>query len=131
VAYGIYLAGRKLSSRGNKVSIVFTRSAQNWLISSVLAFSLVAISQAQEGKPRAETRPALETRQTGEKCCGDAKQKGKTNGGEGTHSLSPVERFGARTQMILGSGQPAKGEWGIMIDDANTGQELFEQNADR
>jgi D-alanyl-D-alanine carboxypeptidase/D-alanyl-D-alanine-endopeptidase (penicillin-binding protein 4) len=113
------------------VSMVMARSAQNWLISGVLAFSLVAISKAQESKPRAETRHAPEAKQSGEKCCGDAKQKGKTNGVEGAHSLLPVELFSARTQMILGSGQPAKGEWGILIADAHTGQVLFEQNADR
>src|SRR5207248_3478350 len=45
--------------------------------------------------------------------------------------LSAAELFSARAQLILGSGQPAKGEWGILIADAATGQVLFEQNADR
>jgi D-alanyl-D-alanine carboxypeptidase/D-alanyl-D-alanine-endopeptidase (penicillin-binding protein 4) len=115
----------------NVVSMVMARSAQNWLICGVLAFSLADAGKAQESKPRAEASHAQETTQAREKCCGDSKQKGKTNGAEAAHSLSPVEIFGARTQMILGSGQPAKGEWGILIADANTGQVLFEQNADR
>jgi len=113
------------------VSMVMARSAQKWLICGVLAFSLADAGKAQESKPRAEARHAQEPTQTREKCCGDVKQKGKTNGAEAAHSLSPVELFGARTQMILGSGQPAKGEWGILIADANSGQVLFEQNADR
>jgi len=125
------LGSTEIIQQGNMVSMVMARSAQNWLICGVLAFSLSVAGKAQESKPRAETRHAQETTPAREKCCGDAKQKGKTNGPEVAHSLSPVELFGARTQMILGSGQPAKGEWGILIADANTGQVLFEQNADR
>jgi D-alanyl-D-alanine carboxypeptidase/D-alanyl-D-alanine-endopeptidase (penicillin-binding protein 4) len=125
------LGSTEIIQQGNLVSMVMARSAQNWLICGVLAFSLAGAGNAQESKPRAEARHAQENTQAREKCCGDAKQKGKTNGAEAAHSLSPVEIFGARTQMILGSGQPAKGEWGILIADANTGQVLFEQNADR
>ena len=125
------LGSTEIIQQGNVVSMVMARSAQNWLICGVLAFSLADAGKAQESKPRAEARHAQEPTQAREKCCGDVKQKGKTNGAEAAHSLSPVELFGARTQMILGSGQPAKGEWGILIADANTGQVLFEQNADR
>ena len=125
------LGSMEIIQQGNVVSMVMARSAQNWLICGVLAFSLAGAGNAQESKPRAEARHVQENTQAREKCCGDAKQKGKTNGAEAAHSLSPVELFGARAQMILGSGQPAKGEWGILIADANTGQVLFEQNADR
>jgi D-alanyl-D-alanine carboxypeptidase/D-alanyl-D-alanine-endopeptidase (penicillin-binding protein 4) len=125
------LGSAEIIQQGNVVSMVMARSAQNWLICGVLAFSLADAGKAQESKPRAEVRHAQENTQAREKCCGDAKQMGKTNGAEAAHSLSPVELFGARTQMILGSGQPAKGEWGILIADASTGQVLFEQNADR
>ena len=125
------LGSTEIIQLGNVVSMVMARSAQNWLICGVLAFSLADAGEAQESKPRAEASHAQETTQAREKCCGDSKQKGNTNGAEAAHSLSPVEIFGARTQMILGSGQPAKGEWGILIADANTGQVLFEQNADR
>jgi len=125
------LGSTEIIQQGNVVSMVMARSAQNWLICGVLAFSLADAGKAQQSKPPAEARHAQETTQAREKCCGDAKQKGKTNGAEAAHGLSSVELFGARTQMILGSGQPAKGEWGILIADANTGQVLFEQNADR
>jgi len=33
--------------------------------------------------------------------------------------------------MILGSGQPAKGDWGLLIADGGSGQVLFEDNADK
>jgi len=45
-------------------------------------------------------------------------------------NLSPSEMFGGRAQAILGSGQPAKGEWGLLVADASSGQILYEQNAD-
>jgi len=125
------LGSTEIIQQGNVVSMVMARSAQNWLICGVLAFSLADAGKAQQSKPPAEARHAQETTKAREKCCGDAKQKGKTNGAEAAHGLSSVELFGARTQMILGSGQPAKGEWGILIADANSGQVLFEQNADR
>ena len=48
-----------------------------------------------------------------------------------SHALSPAELFSARAQMLLGAGQTSKGEWGLLISDAKTGEVLFEQNADR
>jgi D-alanyl-D-alanine carboxypeptidase/D-alanyl-D-alanine-endopeptidase (penicillin-binding protein 4) len=33
--------------------------------------------------------------------------------------------------MILGSGEPAKGDWGLLVADALSGQVLFELNADK
>ena len=48
-----------------------------------------------------------------------------------SHALSPGELFSARAQMLLGAGQTSKGEWGLLISDAKTGEVLFEQNADR
>src|SRR5262249_39496721 len=40
-------------------------------------------------------------------------------------------RFGARVENALGGEQTAKGEWGVLVVDAKTGQTLFEQNSDR
>jgi D-alanyl-D-alanine carboxypeptidase/D-alanyl-D-alanine-endopeptidase (penicillin-binding protein 4) len=42
-----------------------------------------------------------------------------------------VDLFAARARIILGSGQPAKGDWGLLIADGGTGQVLFEENADK
>ena len=47
------------------------------------------------------------------------------------HALLPRELFAARAQLLLGAGQPSKGDWGLLIADAKTGEVLFEQNADR
>src|SRR5215831_13423481 len=46
-------------------------------------------------------------------------------------AMAPSELFRARAQLVLGSGQPSKGDWGLLIADAATGEVLFEQNADR
>src|SRR5262245_12379059 len=51
--------------------------------------------------------------------------------GSDGHVASPSELFAARAQLLLGSGQPAKGDWGLLVVDAKTGEVLFEQNADR
>jgi D-alanyl-D-alanine carboxypeptidase/D-alanyl-D-alanine-endopeptidase (penicillin-binding protein 4) len=40
-------------------------------------------------------------------------------------------KFGERAESLLGSGPASKGEWGLLIVDAESGTTLFEQNADR
>src|ERR1700747_971173 len=47
------------------------------------------------------------------------------------HAMLPAELFAARAQLLLNSGQPSKGGWGLLVADAKTGEVLFEQNADR
>ena len=74
---------------------------------------------------------AQETKRPAEKCCGTAKHEAKATKEAAAHALSPGEFFAAREQMILGNGQAAKGDWGVLIADARSGQVLFEQNADR
>lgn len=40
-------------------------------------------------------------------------------------------KFAARADALLGTGPTDKGEWGLLIADAATGEILYEQNADR
>ena len=40
-----------------------------------------------------------------------------------------ASRFGARADTLLGSEVPGKGEWGLLVVDAQTGETLYEQNA--
>lgn len=40
-------------------------------------------------------------------------------------------RFAARADALLGTGPAEKGEWGLLIMDARTGETLYQQNADR
>lgn len=40
-------------------------------------------------------------------------------------------KFTARAEALLGTGPTGKGEWGLLIADAETGETLYQQNADR
>jgi serine-type D-Ala-D-Ala carboxypeptidase/endopeptidase (penicillin-binding protein 4) len=95
------------------------RKVQTWVIGAVVGFSIAPGGVAQQPKQPAEA------------CCIAPKRAMKPVVAEPVHSLSPMELFAAREHMILGSGQPAKGDWGLLIADGNTGQVLFEENADR
>lgn len=57
-----------------------------------------------------------------------------TNGGakHEHHSTARSEaiQFGQRVEQLLSSAPADKGEWGILIADAKTGETLFEKNAD-
>jgi len=39
--------------------------------------------------------------------------------------------FGERANALLGTGATGKGEWGILVADAESGETLYEQNADK
>ena len=92
---------------------------RNWVICGAAGLWIAGTGHAQESKPAAET------------CCGVAKREAKKGDSAAMHTLSPGELFAARAQMILESGQPAKGDWGLLIEDASSGQVLYEQNADK
>ena len=79
----------------------------------------------------AGTGAAQQAKHPGEACCATAKSEAKNAPERSARNLSPTDLFAARAQMILGSGQPAKGDWGLLIADAGTGQVLFERNADQ
>ena len=44
---------------------------------------------------------------------------------------SARKRFAARAEALLQTGSVAKGDWGLLIADAESGETLFEQNADK
>src|SRR5262249_36813430 len=46
-------------------------------------------------------------------------------------SKKAAAKFGARADALLGTGPTGKGEWGLLIVDAQSGETLFQQNADR
>ena len=119
MVYGIYLAGREFSSGGKVESMLAARTVRIWMIWGVLGVSFAGLTGAQQGKHPAEG------------CCSSAKSETKSEAEKAAHKLSPTEVFAARAQMILGSGQPAKGDWGILVADAASGQVLFERNADQ
>jgi len=95
------------------------RTVRIWMILSVLGVWFAGTGTAQQTKHPAEA------------CCPSPKSETKNAAEHSARNLSPTDLFAARAQMILGSGQPAKGDWGLLIADANSGQILFERNADQ
>ena len=46
-------------------------------------------------------------------------------------SKKATAKFGARADALLGAGPASKGEWGLLVTDAESGEILYEQNADK
>src|SRR5216684_3988685 len=108
------------------------RSVRVWLICAVVALCFAASGKAQDAGPLQEaTRPGASSPQGQEKCCASATHDAKAGGEQAAPKLSSADLFAARARIILGSGQPAKGDWGLLIADGGTGQVLFEENADK
>jgi D-alanyl-D-alanine carboxypeptidase/D-alanyl-D-alanine-endopeptidase (penicillin-binding protein 4) len=108
------------------------RSVRVWLIRAVVALCFAAGAKAQDaGQPQETTRSNARSPQGQEKCCASATHDAKVGGEQAAPKLSSVDLFAARARIILGSGQPAKGDWGLLIADGATGQVLFEENADK
>ena len=59
------------------------------------------------------------------------KRGGKREGHGSRNRLSARERFAARAEATLQAGSVGKGDWGILVVDAESGETLFEQNADQ
>src|SRR5246127_783007 len=100
-----------------------------------MAIAFAICGQAQNaGKPQEAAQPngivPQSAEKSQEKCCASAAQGART-GEQAAPKLSSAELFAARARIILESGQPAKGEWGLLIADGSTGQVLFEENADK
>src|SRR6266567_2270774 len=60
---------------------------------------------------------------TASACCGAKKQS--------VASRKAMARFAARVDALLGATPARKGEWGLLIVDAESGETLYEQNADK
>ncbi|MCU1317549.1 MAG: D-Ala-D-Ala carboxypeptidase, partial [Candidatus Acidoferrum typicum] len=56
-------------------------------------------------------------------CCGPKKQSAS--------SKKARARFAARVEALLGTAPTNKGEWGLLIVDAESGETLYEQDADK
>ena len=55
-------------------------------------------------------------------CCGFERQ--------GALTKKQAAKFASRAEAVLGSGPAGKGEWGLLIVDAKSGEMLYQQNAD-
>src|SRR6266436_7366842 len=136
VAYGIYLAWREYSSRREAGYMLNARSVRIGLCCGAMAIAFTVGGQAQDpGKPQETAGPSggrpQSPEKSQEKCCRSAAADAKPGGEQAAPKLSSAELFAARARIILESGQPAKGDWGLLIADGSTGRVLFEENADK
>ena len=66
--------------------------------------------------------------QPGQSCCA-SKHDGKRETSSSRRGAAAA-RFAARADILLGSTPANKGDWGVLILDAQTGETLYEKNAD-
>jgi serine-type D-Ala-D-Ala carboxypeptidase/endopeptidase (penicillin-binding protein 4) len=95
-----------------RIEKILQRCAAVAMASAVWAFGIGSpwLSAQSKGK----TKPA---------CCGAKKQSAA--------SKKATARFAARAEALLGTTPTSKGEWGLLIADAESGETLYEQNADK
>ena len=58
-----------------------------------------------------------------------AQKKKNYHPGSTTKAAAATSRFAKRVDALLGAEPASKGEWGLLIADAETGETLYEQNA--
>jgi D-alanyl-D-alanine carboxypeptidase/D-alanyl-D-alanine-endopeptidase (penicillin-binding protein 4) len=95
-----------------RIEKILQRSAAVAVASAVWAFGIGAPSLGAQSKEK--TKPA---------CCGAKKRSAA--------SKKATARFAARAEALLGTTPTNKGEWGLLIADAESGETLYEQNADK
>ena len=77
----------------------------------------------------AATSGRAQSNQTREQTCCATKHDGMREE-RSPKRAAAAARFNARADTLLGATLPSKGDWGLLIVDAQTGETLFEKNAD-
>jgi D-alanyl-D-alanine carboxypeptidase/D-alanyl-D-alanine-endopeptidase (penicillin-binding protein 4) len=95
-----------------RIEKILQRCAAVTVAIAVWAFGLGAPHLGAQSKTK--TEPA---------CCGAKKLSAV--------SKKATARFAARVEVLLGTMPTNKGEWGMLIVDAESGETLYEQNADK
>ncbi len=95
-----------------RIEKILQRCAAVAVASAVWAFAVGAPRLSAQSKTKIE--PA---------CCGAKKQSAA--------SKKATARFASRVEALLGIIPTNKGEWGLLIVDAESGETLYEQNADK
>lgn len=89
----------------------------------------VALSLTTAISALAATGGRAQSNQTREQACCATKHDGKREE-RSSRRAAAAARFGARADALLGAGPSSKGDWGLLVVDAQTGETLFEKNAD-
>src|SRR5437764_4999510 len=94
------------------------RVIQRWGTAILAATACACVSRAQKAEVPRKTKTTRS-----QACCGLQRQKALTK--------KQAAKFESRAEALLGTGPTGKGEWGLLIADAATGETLYQQNADR
>ncbi len=95
------------------------RKNGKWIAAAAaVASSLLAVSVAL-----AQSNVARE-----QSCC--AAEQGAKHVQLSANDAAAASRFGARADALLGAAPASKGDWGLLIVDAKTGETLYEKNPD-
>jgi len=89
----------------------------------------VALSLTTAISALAATGGRAQSNQTREQACCATKHDGKREE-RSSRRAAAAARFGARADALLGAGPSSKGDWGLLVVDAQTGETFFEKNAD-
>src|SRR5712664_3941676 len=95
-----------------RIKKILQRCAAVTVASAVCAVGIGAPRSGAQSKTK--TEPA---------CCTAKKQSAA--------SKKAAAKFGTRAEVLLGAMPASKGEWGLLIVDAESGETLYEQNADK
>jgi D-alanyl-D-alanine carboxypeptidase/D-alanyl-D-alanine-endopeptidase (penicillin-binding protein 4) len=95
-----------------RIEKILQRSAAVAVASAVWAFGIGAPRLGAQSKPTSKAA-----------CCGAKKRSAA--------SKKATARFAARVEALLRTTPTNKGEWGLLIVDAESGETLYEQNADK
>src|SRR5579864_3258940 len=89
-----------------------------WRCRAVILATAISVAVGWAQKTAAPQKVA-----NNQACCGLQKQSAP--------SKKQAAKFSSRAEDLLGAGPTGKGEWGLLIVDAQTGETLYQQNADR
>ena len=95
-----------------RIKKILQRCAAVTVASAVSAVGISAPRSGAQSKTKTESA-----------CCTAKKQSAA--------SKKAAAKFGTRTEALLGAVPASKGEWGLLIVDAESGETLYEQNADK
>src|SRR2546426_5394272 len=89
---------------------------QRWAAAILMAATSACVGQAQKAA-------APRTTANAQACCKSQRQSAV--------SKRAAAKFAKRAEALLGAGPAGKGEWGLLIVDAESVETLYQQNADR
>src|SRR6266478_3913682 len=112
VAFRLYFSRAIYARKRMKIEKMGRRWSAVILMSAMVAFTGGVAQLDAQSKTKADASPR------------GAKKKSAA-------SKKATAKFGARADALLGPAPASKGEWGLLIVDAESGEILYEQNADK